>query len=72
VIQEVPVKSAIQDGWMQQKITPNGKPTRVVSAVDGAAFSEFWLTMATSKEAGAIDGSTPQAAQPGCDRREQI
>jgi purine nucleosidase len=50
VIQEVPVKSAIQDGWMQQKITPNGKPTKVVSAVDGAAFSEFWLTMATSKE----------------------
>jgi purine nucleosidase len=50
VIQEVPVRSAIEDGWMQQEITPKGKPTRVVSAVDGAAFSEFWLTMVTSKE----------------------
>jgi len=53
VIQEVPVKSAIEDGWMQQKITPSGKPTRVVSAMDGAAFSEFWLTMVTAEEAGA-------------------
>jgi len=49
-IQEFPVKSAIEDGWMQQKIMLNGKPTRVVSTVDGGAFSEFWLTMATSKE----------------------
>ena len=53
VIQEVRVKSTIEDGWMQQKITPNGKPTRVVSAVDGAAFSEFWLNMVTAQEAGA-------------------
>jgi purine nucleosidase len=53
VIQEVPVKSAMEDGWMQQKIMPNGKPTRVVSAVDGAAFSEFWLNMATAQGAGA-------------------
>ena len=50
VIQEVPVKSAIEDGWMQQKIMPNGKPTRVVSAVDGTAFSDFWLTIVTSKD----------------------
>ena len=50
VIQEIRVRLAIEDGWMQQKITPNGKPTKVVSAVDGAAFSEFWLTVVTSKE----------------------
>jgi purine nucleosidase len=53
VIQEVPVKSGIEDGWMQQKITPNGKPTRVVSAVDGAAFSEFWFTMVTAAGGGS-------------------
>lgn len=49
VIQEVLVKSAIADGWMHQTITPAGKPTRVVSVVDGAAFSEFWLTMVTAR-----------------------
>ena len=50
VIQEAPVKSAIEDGWMQQKIASNGKPTRVVTAVDGAAFSDFWLSMVSPEE----------------------
>jgi purine nucleosidase len=45
VIQEVPVRSAIEDGWMVQKIAPGAKLTRVVTAVDGAAFSEMWLKL---------------------------
>jgi purine nucleosidase len=53
VIQQVPVKSAIEDGWMVQKITPGAKLTRVVSAVEGAAFSEMWLKL--------VAGPSPEA-----------
>ena len=49
LIQEVPVKSVIEDGWMKQEIAPGGKLTRVVSAVDGTAFSELWVDIVTSK-----------------------
>ena len=51
VIEKIPVSSTIVDGWMQQKIVPGGKMTGVVSAVDGPAFSEFWVRVLTSKRA---------------------
>jgi inosine-uridine nucleoside N-ribohydrolase len=50
VIEEVPVSSTIVEGWMQQRIMLGGKMTRVVSAVDGSAFSEFWVKVVTSRE----------------------
>ena len=49
VIEKIPVSSTIVDGWMQQKIMPGGKMTGVVSAVDGPAFSEFWVRVLTSQ-----------------------
>jgi inosine-uridine nucleoside N-ribohydrolase len=51
VIEKIPVSSTIVDGWMQQKIVPGGKMTGVVCAVDGPAFSAFWVKVVTSKKA---------------------
>jgi purine nucleosidase len=43
-IREVPLQSEIKDGWLLQTIVPGGKPTRVVTRVNGSEFSEFWLS----------------------------
>ncbi len=49
-IQELPLKSEIRDGYIWQTLDASGKPTRVVSDVNGSKFSEFWLeTVCTSK-----------------------
>jgi inosine-uridine nucleoside N-ribohydrolase len=42
-ISEIPLKSEIEDGWLCQRVDDSGKPTRVVTRVNGARFSEFWL-----------------------------
>jgi purine nucleosidase len=42
-ISEIPVKSQTKDGWLCQRIDDSGRPTRVVTRVDGGRFSEFWL-----------------------------
>jgi inosine-uridine nucleoside N-ribohydrolase len=42
-IHEVRLRNEIVDGWLRQTIDEQGKPTRVVTRVDGAAFSEFWV-----------------------------
>lgn len=48
-ISEFPLKSEIEDGWLRQRVDEGGKPTRVVTRVDGDAFNEFWLgTMVSS------------------------
>ena len=44
-ISELPVASEIDDGWLCQRVDDRGQPTRIVTRVDGAAFSEFWLGM---------------------------
>jgi len=46
---EVSLKSEIRDGWLAQAIDPAGKPARLVTAVDGEAFSQFWLDMVAGK-----------------------
>jgi purine nucleosidase len=46
-IQEIPLKSEIRDGWLCQAIDESGKPTRVVTRVDGEKFNEFWLGRVT-------------------------
>ena len=43
-IREVPVKSEIIDGSLHQTVDIRGKPTRVVTRVNGTEFSEFWLS----------------------------
>jgi purine nucleosidase len=42
-IDEIPLKSEIEDGWLRQRVDPDGTPTRVVTRVDGGKFSELWL-----------------------------
>ena len=51
-ISELPVASEIDDGWLCQRVDDRGQPTRIVTRVDGAAFSEFWLR--TVARGGAV------------------
>ena len=43
-IREIPVKSEIIEGSLYQTVDISGKPTRVVTSVNGSGFSEFWLS----------------------------
>ncbi len=43
-IRELPLKSEIKDGWLCHAIDESGKPTRVVTRVNGDKFNEFWLS----------------------------
>ena len=49
VIEELPLKLAVNNGWLVETIDPEGIPTRVVTAVDGEAFSQFWLDVVCSR-----------------------
>jgi purine nucleosidase len=42
-ISEVLLKSEIEDGWLCQRVDDSGKPTRIVTRVNGGKFSEFWF-----------------------------
>jgi inosine-uridine nucleoside N-ribohydrolase len=42
-VRELLLKSEIRDGWLRQTVDEGGKPARVVTAVDGERFNEFWL-----------------------------
>jgi inosine-uridine nucleoside N-ribohydrolase len=42
-IQELLLILEEKDGWLHERIDPFGKPTRVVTKVDGPHFNEFWL-----------------------------
>jgi inosine-uridine nucleoside N-ribohydrolase len=46
-IRELPLRTEIEDGWLKHTIDESGKPTRVVTKVNGGRFSEFWLDMVT-------------------------
>jgi purine nucleosidase len=46
-IREVPLRTEIKDGWLCHTIDEAGKPTKVVTRVDGNKFSEFWLDTMT-------------------------
>jgi len=50
-ISELPLDLAVEDGWLVQRIADGGKPTRVVTRVNGAKFSQSWLDM-VAREAG--------------------
>jgi purine nucleosidase len=41
---EIPLRLEIRDGWLWESIDEGGRPTRVVTKVDGSRFSEFWLS----------------------------
>lgn len=42
-ITELPIVSELEDGQLRQRIDEHGKPTRVVTRIDGAAFNAWWL-----------------------------
>jgi hypothetical protein len=50
-IKELPLiieeKTEEKDVWLIERIDPAGKPFRIVTKVDGARFSEFWLSVVT-------------------------
>jgi purine nucleosidase len=50
-ISEPPLKLTVEDGWLVQRIADDGRPTRVVTRVNGASFSQFWLDI-VAREAG--------------------
>jgi inosine-uridine nucleoside N-ribohydrolase len=50
-IKQLPLRSEIKDGWLSQTIAGGHKPTKVVTALDGDRFSDFWLrTVAQERE----------------------
>ena len=42
-VSEVSLRTEIRDGWLCQSVDDNGKPTRLVTRVNGEEFSELWL-----------------------------
>ena len=52
-ISVIPLKAEIKDGWLCQGVDENGKPTRVVTRVNGGKFNDFWLSTVARKNAVA-------------------
>lgn len=50
-IREIPLRLAIEDGWLWQRVDEGGQPTRVVTRVDVGAFNEFWLRTVARQDA---------------------
>jgi inosine-uridine nucleoside N-ribohydrolase len=52
-ISDIPLRSEIVDGWLRQTVDDRGQRTKVVTRVDGANFSELWLSIVARKEGWA-------------------
>jgi hypothetical protein len=48
-IQETPLILEEKEGWLHERIDPSGKPTRVVTQIDGTRFNSFWLDKITNR-----------------------
>jgi purine nucleosidase len=48
-IEEIPLILEVKDGWLTERVHPDGKPIQVVTKVDGRRFNEFWLRRITGK-----------------------
>ncbi len=46
-ITETPLKLELRSGWLHERIETTGKPTRVVTKIDGNRFNEFWIEAVT-------------------------
>lgn len=46
-VEELRLNSTIEDGWLVQRVEEGGRPTKVVTRVDGQAFDDFWLRTVT-------------------------
>ena len=47
-ISELPIEVEVKEGWLHEYVAETGKPTRVVTEVDGDRFNEFWLKVLVS------------------------
>ncbi|HEX5166880.1 MAG TPA: nucleoside hydrolase [Thermomicrobiales bacterium] len=45
VIEELPLALTVEDGWLHERVSDTGTPTRVVSRANGAAFDALWLDL---------------------------
>ncbi len=57
-IQELPLLVKVENGWLRPTVDNSGRPTRVVTAVDGERFSALWLDT-------VLGGSGENARTPG-------
>lgn len=46
-LEKAPLLLEEQEGWLRERIDPAGRLTRVVTRIDGACFSQFWLERLT-------------------------
>jgi len=46
-ISEIPLLLTVKDEWLYEYFSETGKPTRVVTEVDGNRFNTFWLETIT-------------------------
>ena len=47
-IKELPLLLEERDGWLYERVDASGRPTRVVTKIDGPRFNEFWLNTITA------------------------
>ena len=47
-ITEIPLKLDLRNGWLHEIIDTAGKPTKVVTRIDGNRFNEFWIATVSS------------------------
>jgi purine nucleosidase len=46
-LEELPLRVTVEDGLLCERVGAGGKPTRVVTVVDGQEFDRLWLAMVT-------------------------
>ncbi len=48
-ISEIPLIFEIEDSWLHERVDDSGKPTRVVTRIDGDTFNQHWLRTVAGK-----------------------
>jgi inosine-uridine nucleoside N-ribohydrolase len=48
-VETLPVALALDEGWLRMRVDPDGRPLRVVTAVDRDAFNALWLDTVTRR-----------------------
>ena len=46
-VEELTLKSSVEDGWLVQRVEEGGCPAKVSTRVDGRAFDDLWLRTVT-------------------------
>jgi purine nucleosidase len=53
-ITEIPLKLDWRNGWLHESIDPTGRPTRVVTKIDGNGFNRFWIDTVSNMSGARI------------------